>query len=268
MDIKHMSGEGLPDEERLFPVGERSRVNNESVDEILRDIMKEDGTFNDDFNELFSRYLGGSADDLRVTDLSDRTQDEPIGSRVEFSEETGRAFREEKNTERRISEKLSPQVREIYSEAVYSSAQPEFTNEGTVKYPSMGVGESEERVVYDAEWEERAKKEAQRREQIRRENMLRGDSAYGRSFRFSGADERSPKPYVNNAYIDPQDDSQDVPLFQRRQPVNQTSQPRHAAHGRQVVQPRQQTVPQKEEASEQEETEKSSFFRRVFPKSK
>ena len=39
----------------------------------------------------------------------------------------------------------------VYSAAASQAQRPEFTANGGVRYPSMGVGDSEERVVYDAE---------------------------------------------------------------------------------------------------------------------
>lgn len=188
----------------------------DSVDDILRDIMKPDGTFNEDFSELFSRYLGGSVEDLRLTDLSDRRGEPAAGTRVEYASdrrEIGSEAPVVRDTAERISQKLPPEARASYERETRSAVRPEFTNEGTVRYPSMGIGASEERVVYDADWEERAKQEALRREKIRRENMLKGDSPYVRDFRFSSADERYNRPNVNAAFIDPLDDSKDVPLF-------------------------------------------------------
>ena len=191
-----------------------------TVDEILRDIMREDGSFNDSFNDLFSRYLGGSAPDPRESELFDRTGEARPRTRVEYTDERAGESRYASDrtpgTADRISEKLSPDVREMYSRETQSAIRPAFTHEGTVKYPSMGVGESEERVVFDAEWEAKAKKEAARLEKVRRENMLKGDSANTRSFRFSSADESYGRPNINPSYIDPLDDSRDVPLYSSR----------------------------------------------------
>ena len=47
----------------------------ESVDDILAGILNPDGTFNDEFNGLFARYVGGGQPAAVVpdADLSDRT---------------------------------------------------------------------------------------------------------------------------------------------------------------------------------------------------
>ena len=65
----------------------------------------------------------------------------------------------------------------------------------------MGVGASEERVVYDAEWEERAKQEAARLRRVREDRMLRGDSTYVRSFVANGRPMRTAPG--RSPYIDP-----------------------------------------------------------------
>lgn len=217
----------------------------DSVDDILRDIMKPDGTFNEEFSELFSRYLGGSVSDLPLSDLSDRTGEARPRMRVEYEQPAPvREAAPAQPAAQRLNEKLPPNVREVYERETRSAVRPEFTNEGTVRYPSMGVGASEERVVFDADWEERAKKEAARREKIRRENMLKGDSTYVRSFRFSSAEDAYYRqPNVNSAYIDPLDDSGDVSIFTDRRPERR---------------PRQDVS---------DERDGNSFFKKVFPKS-
>ena len=217
-----------------------------AVDDILRDIMNPDGTFNKEFSDLFSRYLGGSVSEMALADLSDRTDEKRPRTRVEFEQPAPRREPDpqQQPAAQRVNEKLPPDVREIYDREARSAARPEFTNEGTVRYPSMGVGASEERVVYDADWEEKAKREAARREKVRRENMLRGDSAYARSFRFSSAEEGYRPPNVNAAYIDPLDDSRDVSIFTNRRPERRQG------------------------PNDEDEREGGSFFRKVFPSSR
>lgn len=188
-----------------------TNVSKETVDDILDQIMGEDGGFNDEFTELYAKYLGGSAleiaDALNV-DLSDRTGESRTHTRVEY-EDPDLAFRPKVDMTKRITDRLPENMRDIYAAAEKQVQRPEFTSGGEVKYPSMGVGESEERVVFDADWEETARQEAAKREAIRRDNMLRGDSVYARSFVSGGrpmADGGVPRPAVNPAYIDPLSD--------------------------------------------------------------
>ena len=238
-----MDGNEIP-KKAVDPAG-NAGGKTDSVDDILKDIMREDGTFNEEFSELFSRYLGGSVEDIRRMALADRADEARPRIRVEYEQPAPRREAPQPSpVERRLSEKLPPEVRETYDREARSAVRPEFTNDGKVRYPSMGVGDSEERVVFDADWEEKAKKEAARREKIRRENMLRGDSAYVRSFRFSSAEEGYRPPNVNAAYIDPLDDSGDVSYFTDRRPEKRTRQ------------------------DEADESDGASFFRKVFPKSK
>ena len=217
-DITRTPSDALPETAHLTPGEEEAPLGGETVDDILRDIMREDGTFNDQFNELYARYNGGTPDALRVSDISDRSDDAPppAAERVEYEEAPARPPVREPDTAQRISSKLPPEVREVVTRETYDSTYPAFSHDGTVRYPAMGVGEAEERVVYDADWEERARRDAARRERARREQMLRGDSAYVRDFRFSSSDERYGRPNVNPSFIDPLDDSQDEPLFTSR----------------------------------------------------
>lgn len=186
---------------------------NESVDDILSEILGDEGGFNEEFTELYAKYLGGSgsrmADALSV-DLSDRTGELRTRPRVEY-EDPDLVIPPKPDTTKRIIDRLPESMREVYSAAERQVQRPEFTSGGEVRYPSMGVGESEERVVFDADWEERAKEEAAKREAIRRDNMLRGDSAYVRSFVTGG---RSAP--VNSAYIDPLSDigEEDIGYFE------------------------------------------------------
>ncbi|MBQ9945110.1 MAG: hypothetical protein IJO68_01125 [Clostridia bacterium] len=181
----------------------------ESVDDILAGILNPDGTFNDEFNGLFARYVGGGQPAAVVpdADLSDRTDEEPPKERLAY--DSGELSRNaEKTADERIAGKMSPEVRDIYEEASSDAQRPEFTASGDVRYPTMGVGEAEQRVVFDADWEERAKKEAARRERVRQDRMLRGDSTYARTFVAGGMYMPQRNPYVdapgaNPLYIDP-----------------------------------------------------------------
>lgn len=182
------------------------RSREETVDEILSGILKKDGSFNDEFGALLTKYLGDDAAhvaSLRGIDLSDRIDEPHYRQRVEY-EEPG--LRDpyggpDRTIDRRIEEKMPEDVRYMYSEAAANAQRPEFTSSGNVRYPAMGIGASEERVVYDAEWEERARQEAARLQRVREDRMLRGDSTYVRSFVANGRPMRGGA--IRSPYIDP-----------------------------------------------------------------
>ena len=187
---------------------------NESVDDILNDILGEDGGVNDEFTEMYAKYLGGDALNIADTltlDLSDRSDEPQSASRVEY-EDPDLKPRPKPDLTKRITARMPAYAQEAYVAAERQAQRPEFTSGGEVRYPSMGVGESEERVVFDADWEERAKEEAAKREAIKRDNMLRGDSLYARSFVAGGRPMNGPVS-VNPAYIDPLSDD-DLKMFE------------------------------------------------------
>lgn len=193
----------------------------ESVDDILADILNPDGSFNDEFNGLFARYAGGSqAGGIAINvDISDRSGESRSRASVAdaFTEDSAEraavaggdiSFAREASVDARIAGKIPGGVRTVYEEASAEAQRPEFTSTGDVRYPTMGVGASEERVVYDADWEEKARLEAARLERVRQDRMLRGDSAYARTFVAGGMFMSQRNPYVdapsaNSAYIDP-----------------------------------------------------------------
>lgn len=182
----------------------------ESVDDILAEILNADGTFNEDFNGLFAKYVVGvnPRSAVQNVDISDRS-DEYTAGNAKVTYDSGEfVSSREKNTDERIEEKIPDSVREVYSEASSQAQRPEFTSTGDVKYPTMGVGASEQRVVFDADWEETAKKEAARLERVRQDRLLRGDSTYARTFVAGGMYMPRKNPYVNSPganplYIDP-----------------------------------------------------------------
>lgn len=181
----------------------------ESVDDILAGILNSDGSFNDEFNGLFAKYFVGNAQEIKVpdVDLSDRSGEELPKEKIAYDSGEFGSVRE-KTADERIEEKMPESIRELYSEASSEAQRPEFTSTGDVKYPSMGVGASEQRVVFDADWEETAKKEAQRLERVRQDRLLRGDSAYSRTFIAGGMYLPQQNQYVQNPnanplYIDP-----------------------------------------------------------------
>ena len=192
----------------------RSQV--ESVDDILTGILNGDGSYNEEFGELMDRYLGPEAANAAApggVDLSNRMDEPHVRQRVEYEDPAARSpyerFPYDRGIDRRIGERMPENVRYMYNEAAANAQRPEFTSSGDVRYPAMGVGAAEERVVYDAEWEERARQEAARLQRVRDDRMLRGDSTYVRSFVAGG---RTMRP-GRSPYIDPlsADDDFDEP---------------------------------------------------------
>ncbi len=180
----------------------------ESVDDILAGILNPDGSFNDEFNGLFAKYVGTAQEPYSVSsvDLSDRRGEVQTSEKVEY--ESADAFvYQEKTADDRIEEKLPESIKSAFSEAAKDAQRPEFTATGDVRYPTIGVGASEQRVVFDADWEESAKREAARRERVRQDRMLRGDSAYARGFVTRESYINTPSPYIQqqpaSPYIDP-----------------------------------------------------------------
>ena len=211
------------------------RYQDETVDSILAGILNKDGSFNDEFGELLTKYLGEDAShvtSLRGIDLSSRIDEPRFRQRVEYeAPDARRAY--DRSIDRRIEEKMPEDTRYMYSEAASHAQRPEFTSNGDVRYPSIGVGDSEERVVYDAEWEERARQEAARLQRVREDRMLRGDSTYVRSFVANGrqmrparsplidplsADEDFDDPY---RYEQRRQDDNKKPFFQEGPPASQ-----------------------------------------------
>lgn len=192
----------------------------ESVDDILAGILNPDGSFNDEFNGLLKKYVGGEGGENPLpvkADISDRSGEAPVSRavsetaaafeeydspriRVEYEEPGDIAFSARKATEERIEEKIPESVRSVYAEAAACVQRPEFTSTGDVRYPVMGTGESEERVIYDADWEETARREAQRLQRVRQDRMLRGDSAYARNY-YADPAAYARSPYVVNPYM-------------------------------------------------------------------
>lgn len=219
------------------------RSQEETVDDILAGILNGDGSFNEEFGDLMEKYLGPEAAhvaSLRGVDLSNRTDEPRIRQRVEYEDPTARSPYErapyDRGIDRRIEERMPENVRYMYNEAAASAQRPEFTSNGGVRYPAMGVGAAEERVVYDAEWEERARQEAARLQRVREDRMLRGDSTYVRSFVANG---RTMRP-GRSPFIDPlsaDDDFDDPYRYDRnrqddRKPFFQEGPPATQARNR------------------------------------
>ncbi len=173
--------------------------NTESVDDILAEILNADGSFREEFTGLFAKYIGDEAaiSSVPKIDLSDRRDEPGVRDRAVF-ESSDVHFAREKSVDERIEDKIPEEFREIYSEASSEAQRPEYTSTGNVKYPTMGVGASEQRVVYDADWEEKAKAEAARLERVRQDRMLRGDSTYVRSFVTRSSYSGRKNPFIDD----------------------------------------------------------------------
>ncbi len=208
----------MSDREKNPTAAGNGRVSDDTVDEILAE-MYGSGKFtnNEDFSGLYSKYLG---------DSTGRTPDgyEPK-TRVEYE-----APAEKSNTHssKAYSDDVIPEnVRDVYNSTQDEARRPEFTSSGSVKYPSMGQGASEERVVFDEEWEEQAKRDAAAREDRRRNNALMGDSTYARAFVSGGVPmanrgTTAPKtPARNLRFVDPLSDSAPA----QKTTTRQTAQP-------------------------------------------
>lgn len=188
----------------------------ESVDDILAGILNPDGSFNDEFNGLLRKYVGAASEEnpfpsaadisdrlnepvnIRTDDLSQRAAE--AGVHIEYDKPFEVDFSQYRDPDERIEEKIPESVRASYFAAASEAQRPEFTSTGDVRYPVMGVGAAEERVIFDADWEEKARKEAQRLERVRQDRMLRGDSAYGRGY-YSPAYAKN-SPYIDNPFYD------------------------------------------------------------------
>ena len=195
-----------------FDKKNQNPLEEESVDDILAGIINPDGSFNEEWGGMLARYSGIEETVITVpkVDISDRRTDVVPGTRVEFeaAAESHIPFSGRDTADKRINDKIPPEMREIYDEVTAEVSRPEFTASGTVRYPSMGMGESEQRVIYDADWEESAKAEAARRERVRQDRMLRGDSTYVRNMipggmYVSSRPSYTEAPATNSIYIDP-----------------------------------------------------------------
>lgn len=162
----------------------------EDVEDILGEIS---GRSDDDgFHSMMNKYLSddaGSEDPPDTGRIFRRHIDEALYSHVSASPERAAG--------NKTNESSPSGVREIYNADAGERVQrPAFTSDGSVLYPSRGVGESGERVIFDADWESQAQEEAGKIEEIRRSGVLTGETSYSRTFRFSGSDvpETPPVP--------------------------------------------------------------------------
>lgn len=142
----------------------------ESVDDILSDILNSDGTFNENYNNLFAKYMGAeiNSGSASAYDISDHTTDGVTGfiPGYESSVVDDSLYYD---TEKNIRKKLGANT-EAYDNQINAEKRPLYTSNGNVRYPSIGSGASEERVVYDAEWEKSAKFEQEKLQRYYEQN--------------------------------------------------------------------------------------------------
>ena len=159
-----------------------------AVDDILEEIMHGVGGYSADFSDMYSKY----------NEHGDGEQEDPYNGKLpvhafprrNYSAEAEEAMAAEKAADDRITRKMAPSVRDVFVRETQEAVRPEFSPDGRVNYPSFGVGESEERVVFDADWENQAKEEAARIDQFRRGVSMRPEPGYPRgTFQFTGADD-------------------------------------------------------------------------------
>lgn len=247
------------DEKEKIP--EKSALDR-SVDDILAQFGGSD-TYGRDFSEMAAKYLGSDAvitDPALFSDISDRSGENYKKERVVFDDPEVAPPPPPENVSAKIIERLTPRMREIYASVEHDAQSPGFTSGGEVIYPSMGVGASEERVVFDADWEDKAKQEAAERESFRRESMPHSGSDYTRGFVTGGKTMDSHtgygvrKPLGETTLIDPLSDDRELDRAAAMKPV-----------------PARKTALNRTERKEPEmdsTEEKKSFFQEGFPAEK
>ncbi|MBQ7638921.1 MAG: hypothetical protein IJS90_08475, partial [Clostridia bacterium] len=175
------------------------------VDDVISEILNPEGAYSSEFSDKFSKYHG------RVSPEMDESMGAAGLRKRDYSAEADEAIARRKAAESRISKKVDPDHRKTYDRETINAVRPEFTLDGGVRYPVYGVGESEQRVVYDADWEDEAKQKAAELERRRRSNMLRGDSEYARQqFMFTGAGKIARRDPVRSRLIDPLEEELDA----------------------------------------------------------
>ncbi len=165
-----------------------------NVDDILSEILGGDGAYSPGYHDMFSKYTAQVAEAApeEATGLSGGAF-----PHRDYGAEADAALEADRRVESSISRKIAPSVRDAVRRESKDTQRPEYTVDGGVRYPSRGVGESGERVVYDADWEEEAKEEAARIAERTGAAPSHTPPA-SLPFRFTGADEparpREPEP--------------------------------------------------------------------------
>ena len=157
-----------------------------NVDDILSEIIGGDGSYSPGYHRMFSKYDARSA---ASTTEEATGRDGGAFPRRDYGAEADAAIAAGKKVEESISRKIAPSVRGAVARESQDTPRPEFTVDGSVRYPTRGVGESGERVVYDADWEEEAREEAARISQRVGGAPQSASAAPAGQFRFTGAEE-------------------------------------------------------------------------------
>ena len=157
-----------------------------NVDDILSEIIGGDGSYSPGYHRMFSKYDAKSA---ASTTEEATGRDGGAFPHRDYGAEADAAIAAGKKVEDNISRKIAPSVRGAVARESQDTPRPEYTVDGGVRYPTRGVGESGERVVYDADWEEEAKEEAARISQRVGGAPQTVAAAPAGQFRFTGAEE-------------------------------------------------------------------------------
>lgn len=198
----------------------KKSLSEESVDDILSGILNPDGTFNEAYNNLFAKYMGieENSEAPAGFDLSDRSSDidAEFISGLKENDSNNDTYRA---TEESIVSKLGPNSG-AYVKQVNEERKPTFTSGGDVRYPSIGSGASEERIVYDADWENKAKQEAERLKRYSETNPYTEQKS--RSFVAGGEDlsRNSYRPVIEQSsspFVDPISEDDDFDRYWARQ---------------------------------------------------
>ncbi len=179
-----------------------------NVDDIIDEIIGGSGAYSRDFHDMASRYGADEDEDAEGRP----TRRFP---RRDYSAEAEESIAAQREMESRISRKMAPSVRDTVNRETQNAVRPEFTPDGAVRYPSRGVGESGERVVYDADWEQEAKEEAARLDRFSG-TPERGEGTPPARFRITGADELPPRSASRSGQAKPAGTPADAPRAQGR----------------------------------------------------
>jgi len=198
----------------------RKSIAEESVDDILAGIINSDGSFNSEYNGLFARYMGleEAPDAKSADDIGDLKVDSVSGIQVEY--ESGLSTDVEDLIDQSISGKMGANS-EAYESQIASERKPAFTAGGNVRYPSIGSGASEERVVFDSDWEGKAKEEADRAKRYYQNNPY-VDRPTNNGFVAGGQDlsRQSYRPVIEQStspFVDPISEDADFERYWARQ---------------------------------------------------
>ena len=162
-----------------------------NVDDILGEIMDRDGMYSSGYEDMISKYgaIPGEAPPEPQPSAPRRSALGRTFPRRDYNAEADEAVAAQRRAEQRVNRKMAPSVRGTVAQEGQDLMRPEFTYDGSVRYPSYGIGESGERVIYDADWEDQAKQEASKISRTHGGEPIQPDRAQPSPFRFTGAEE-------------------------------------------------------------------------------